>query len=267
MGESLKATLGGVIFLAAIAAAIVWFAKGIPATPLIWSLRLLLPLIVIACAALLIREARRADLAPDFLRRFMGKPFERDGACFGIFSSARDGICYLNIAFQNQYERPCTLRVVAQGPTKSFSMSKREFAGVSIDIPCPGAAFGLVRVPMAVPRALQGRNQVLEVAAAVQYPQGAGRLLRFKNGLRVGKANASGLGSAGLTIGLLAVGVISINRPATAAVPLSAGVADLLPPGLQSDIQILWTPDSTTEVTQFNFERAIDAPQVQPSVR
>src|SRR3954471_8098561 len=105
MGESLKAILGGVILLGAIAIFGFWFAKGVTPTPFIWSMRLFLPLLVIGCAALLVREARRADLAPDFIRRLIGKPFERDGACFNIFPSARDGVCFLNIAFQNQYER------------------------------------------------------------------------------------------------------------------------------------------------------------------
>ena len=260
MSESLKATLGGVIFLTAIAALGVWIAKGVPNTPIIWTLRFLLPLIVIGCAALLIREARRKDLAPNFIRRFFGRPFERDGACFSIFPSARDGVFYLNIAFQNQYEKPCNLRVVAQPPVKSFTMGKRPFQGLSIDIPCPGASFGLVRVPVAIPANFQGRNLVFEVAAATQFPQGAGRLLRFKNGLRVGKANSSGLGTAALTIGLLAVGVISVSNPATMTIPLPGGVAESIPSHLQPDIHILWTPDSTREATEFDLQVAVGAP-------
>jgi hypothetical protein len=251
MGESLKATLGGVIFLGLIGAFIVWAGKGIPLTPLVWSLRFLLPLLVFASAAALIWAARRPDRAPDFIRRFFRRPFERNGGCFYILPSVRDGICYLNVAFQNQYEKPCHLRVVAQSPIEPI--------GIAIDIPCAGGAFGLIRVPIAVPAKLQGKSVSFNVSAATNYSSGKGQLLRFKNGMRVGQANSSGLGTAAVTLGLLTVGVLAVgsSHPASATLPLPTSVAESLPPNLQPDLQTLWTPGNAKDVTIDDVQRAL----------
>jgi hypothetical protein len=251
--------LGGIIFLGVLGSLGVWLAKGVPDTPLVWSLRILLPLIVIASAAGLIRAMRRPDLAPDFLRQLVGQPFERDGGCFVIVPSKRGGGCYMNVIFQNQYEKPCHLRVVVQPPAKSFTLGKRPFEGIAVDIPCSGGGFGIARVPIGIPTKFQGQNQRFEVAAATNYPQGRGALLRFRNGVRVGKADSSGMGSAAVAIGLLAVGVISISRPASTTLLLPSGVAEAIPPSARPDMRTLWSPDADRLLTIDDLQQAMDA--------
>jgi hypothetical protein len=97
MSESLKAILGVLTLLAAFGALAGWGMQGIPITPALWGLRLVSPLVAVAAAVLLYKERHRKDLAPDFLREFLGVPFERDGVCFAIRPVARDGTCFLNI--------------------------------------------------------------------------------------------------------------------------------------------------------------------------
>ena len=80
----------------------------------------------------------------------------------------------------------------------------------------------------------------LEVSAATRYPAGKGELLRFHNGVRVGKADTSGLGSTALTAGLLLVGHVHYSRPAALSVTLPASVAEEAPPSQEPAVEILW---------------------------
>jgi hypothetical protein len=258
MSESLKASLGGLIFLAVLADAFVWFAHGIPPTPPVWGLRIGLLLVIIGSAALLIRAARRADLAPDFLRQFLGAPFERDGFCFSVTINVQDGLCYFNIVFQNQYERACDGRVIIQAPVKSFSFNRRAFQGVALDIQCEGGALGVARMPLPIPARFQGRKMRFDVSGATRYPAGSGKLLRFKNGLRVGKADASGLGTAAAAIGLAAVGVISVKRPAGITFPLPTGVAEDGADSIEPTVETVWKPGDPTEDVRERLRQAIE---------
>jgi hypothetical protein len=99
MSESAKALLGGVIVLSAIGILIVWFGGDIPSNATVWTLRLLLPVIIVATSVVLCRAMWRKDVAPDFIRQFFGKPFERDGVCFSILPAARNGNAYFDIVF------------------------------------------------------------------------------------------------------------------------------------------------------------------------
>jgi len=246
MGESTKALLGAFIFLAGFGILIVWFAVGIPSTPIVWGLRIGLPIAVAVCGALLFWASRREDLAPDFLRQILGKPFERDGMCFSIIPLARNGTCYLNIVFQNQYASSCKFRVVVSPPAKSL-LGKHFFAGVALDIECDGGAVGIARAPIGIPAQYQGRKTGFEVAAATKYLEGRGELLRFRNGLRAGKADTSGLGSLTTTFCLLALGHVHVTRPATVKFTPPVGVAEEVLPSQESTVEILWKPGDAVE--------------------
>jgi hypothetical protein len=256
MSESAKALLGGFIFLAAFGIFFIWFAAGIPSNAIIWTLRIGLPIAVLAAITLLAREQFRKDRAPDFLRLHFGKPFERDGVCFFIRPIAYCGIAYLDVMFQNQYASACTFRVVIAPPVKSFRVSKRPFDGVGMDIGCDGGAFGIARAAIAIPAAFQGKRIKLEVAAATKYSQGKGQLLRFRNGLRASKADTSGLGGAALTVALLMVGHVHYRKPASITCTLPTGVAETLPPGIQPAISVVWKPGDPTEDFQQRFNNA-----------
>lgn len=257
MGESAKALLGAFILLGSIGALMIWVAVCVPSTPLVWTLRLGLPVVVIAAAAILLRAKRRKDLAPDFLRSLMGKPFERDGMCFSILPALRNGTYFLNILFQNQYSAPCIFRVVIALPDKSFLLGKHRFPGVALDIACGGGALGLVSAPIGIPAKYQGRSTKFELAAATAYPTGKGKLLRFRNGLRVGKADASGLGSLSTTVGLLAIGVVRWTKPATISLAPPIGAAEAVDQTTKPSVQILWRPGEPREKVTNNLHRAL----------
>lgn len=249
MGESARALLGGFIFVAAFGTLIVWFAN-LPSTPIVWVLRLGLPAGIFAAAALLIREHRRDDLAPDFLQAFLGRPFERNGVCFSIQPAKRDNMCFLNIIFQNQYSSPCHFRVTVVPPPRSPLSSTSEHPGLALEIECEGGAFGVARAPMGIPMEYQGQETYFRVAAATRYPTGRGKLLRFKNGVRVGKANTSDLGAIALTVGLFAtghVGLLQRTQPTRVVFTPPRDVLEKVPPAGRSSLTVLWRPGDAAE--------------------
>ncbi len=249
MNQSLKSTVGAFAILCAMGAYIVWFGPNIAATPAVWALRVVLPLACIGAGAVFVREMFRKDIEPDLIRLLFGKPFERDGVCFVLKPTAHNGVCYLNIIYQNQYERACTARVVVRPPAHAFAFGKRDFEGVAIDIQCEGGAFGIAHAPVAIPSIFQGRALLVDVRAATHYPDGGGQLLRFRNGVRVGRASKSGLGSAaaavgaaGITVAMLATGVALHALRPIVTLSFPQGVAEAVPLDAQPLVETLWRP-------------------------
>src|SRR5665213_2925954 len=112
MSESAKALLGGFIFLAAFAILFSWIPDLMPENALVWGLRIGMPVALVLAIVLALYDSFRGDRAPDFLRKYFGRPFERDGVCFTIQPSMREGTLFLNIIFQNQYSARCTFYLV-----------------------------------------------------------------------------------------------------------------------------------------------------------
>ena len=246
MNQSLKAVLQ----LAAIVCGIVSFGVwAVPRHPdsIVWASRMLFPLATVLIGYVLFRVARKPDLAPDVLRQQFGTCFERDGLCFApvVGTWADDGICWFSIFFQNRYAGACSCDLILQPGGKSFSLRRHGVPTVAVQIDCPGGAVGVTRVPYPVPAQYQGKQVRYEVAARTTYPAGAGRMLRFREGLRVG-THRHALGQAAKTLGLLAVGVISYSRPASIMIALPTGVAEAVPPEATIQTELLWTFDAPT---------------------
>ena len=52
----------------------------------------------------------------------------------------------------------------------------------SADIECDGGVYGVYHIPIGVPANLQGRRVKMEIGADVEYQQGKGETLRFRDG-------------------------------------------------------------------------------------
>jgi hypothetical protein len=242
MGQSLKATLQAAILFLLLAALAGWAAPDFPPA-VAWPLRLGAPALVVFLSWLLYRNARHKDLLPDMLAQVVKKPFERDGLCFALGTKVTaDRICWMKVFFQNRYEGACQSTIVVQAPRKSFSLRRVALAGIEVTLDCEGGAYGICEIPWPIEPTLQGKRAVMEVSAATTYPGGAGKLLRFREGLRVGKAGGEAMRTAA-SAGLLVAGVITVGRPATIRFQLPPNVAAEVPPGLEPVFQILWRPD------------------------
>jgi hypothetical protein len=246
VNQSLKAVMQLTAIICGIVSFCVW---AIPKHPdqLVWASRVLFPLVTILFGYVLFRIARRPDLAPDILRQQFGTYFERDGLCFApvITTSPEDRTCWFNVFFQNRYAGTCACDLIIQPGGKSFSLGRHHVPTVAVVIDCPGGAVGVTRVPYPIPARYQGKKMRYEIAARTRYPRGAGRLLRFREGLRVG-SHEQAIGRAAVTLGLAAVGVISFRRPASITIMLPSQVAESAPADAEVKTELLWAFDAPT---------------------
>jgi hypothetical protein len=136
---------------------------------------------------LLLWSLFRRDKAPDFLKKVPGRLLERDGFCFKVLANPVKGRCYLDLHFQSRYERPSRAIVVLQA-TKDLFVLRPGVASMTVEIECPAGGYGMTSVPWPVARKAQGKARWLDVAADVAYPEGRGKMIRYRGGLQVGKA-------------------------------------------------------------------------------
>lgn len=227
MGESVKAVCMLVFIVAAMVAAICFFHDRPDGT--VWMTGFsALALALLSLGGVLALHFRR-DLAPDYLYATVGEYFNRAGFCFGFNARELEGVCYIDAYFQNQHERPCLGRIAIR-PAKGFFLTRARIDAITFEARCEGGAFGFVSVPVSIPRELQGKKQSFEVGASVEYPEGRGRMLRFRDGisLRTNTEFGKGFETAVTLVGALG-GTIIWTRPAKVTVLLPGGTAEEIP--------------------------------------
>lgn len=238
MGESFKAVCSLVVIAAAVVAAFA-FLMDRP-TPTSWLVGVSASLVFLLSLGVLLKVHLRRDIVPDYLKASTGDYFNRDGFCFAISPALVDGICYLEVFFQNQYDHPCLARLALR-PAAGFWLTRPEGDTITFDIQCAPAAFGVARLPIPLPKAVQGQRNSFEVGASVYYPQGKGRRLRFRDGifLRADSSFGNAFGTALTAAGALA-GHIVLSKPASVTMTLPSNAAEEIPATLHPEIITLW---------------------------
>jgi hypothetical protein len=238
MREPIKVFAVVVFAIAGVATAVVWSDDRPTSTTHL--LRYACPAIAVLAVGFVLRIHFRADDAPDYLRQLFGTYFNRDGFCFGVLPAARNGVCYFDVYFQNQYANP-SVACVALRPARGFFGTRANVDSIAIELTCEPAAFGVARVAVPIPQHLQGQRQGFEVGASVSYPSGKGRRLRFADGLTL-RANSNfqnGMASA-LAVSVFVTGTVVLVRPATLTLALPANVADGAADFPSTKIHTLW---------------------------
>jgi len=185
----------------------------------------------------------RADKVPDYLSREFPNFFNRGGFCFAFRPTLEEGVCWLEVYFQNQQDKPC-IGQVALRPARGFFLGRVKMDPIAVQIPCEPAAYGIAKVPIPIPWDLQEKKQSFEVGASVEYPNGKGSTLRFRDGISL-RAN-SNFGNAFGTL-LIAGGVMTGHlghilflRPKTVTLELPGGAYEEVPDGLKPEILTRW---------------------------
>ncbi len=242
ISESAKSLLQCALIVLTLCGLFAWL-EGKPGE-ITWTLRLWAPPSLAVVGWLLYRGTRRPpETLPDLLGDASGGSFfEADGLCFvpGLF--VENGRCEMRVLFQNRFAGPCTGRVVIKPPRKWFGFG-RKLPSLNVPFECPGGAFGVVRVPYAVPESYRGKTMKFDVGATAKYRGGRGEMLRFRRGTRV---SASADGSGALSILTLFLGFYYHSTPANFTAVLPAD--DLPEPArltAEPVTQILWTPEPT----------------------
>jgi hypothetical protein len=156
--------------------------------------------------------------------------FERDGLCFAPVIEILDGVCWISIYFQNRYASPCTCGIQLLPPRRAFWVGRHNLPPIHAVIHCPGAAFGVTRRPYPVDKKYQGKPWRFDVYGNTQYPQGKGRMLRFRDGIPAG-SNASFTVSG-------AHGISILHFPRNIAATFAGPIEPMT--------EILWQPDLPT---------------------
>ncbi len=214
----------------------------------IWALRLGAPAAIIPVVYWFFSLSRRPDSIPDLLRQSAGRYFERKGLCFAPVLDVVDGTCRLNLFFQNRYTGHASTIIQLKPPMRSFWISRHALPTVTAAIECPGGAFGVLRFAFPIPAKYQGKRMAFDVGADTKYHAHRGKLLRHREGIRVGSISELGQGHAlGLVLlGLPLLGALVVSRAAKARMVFPTGVAETLPPDAQTGPEILWQPELQT---------------------
>lgn len=197
--------------------------------------------IVVAIAAIaLLKRIFRVDLLPDYLSSMHKEFFNQGGFCFSIEAQARDGICHFVTHYQNQYLRPCIGRIALR-PAPGFFLNRSNICSVTFEVQCDAGAFGIVSAPIAIPKEVQGKRESFELGVSVDYPNGRGKRVRFREGLVVHR-DSTFRNSVGTTITVLnaLIGQIEWRSPDRLTLALPNDVTEELPPSAITTSRTLW---------------------------
>ena len=194
-------------------------------------------------AYVVFKVTRSPGKFPDQLRSLFRKYFEREGFCFAPVVEVHDGAALLSIYFQNRHARDAVATVAMRPAAGSFRLSRPALPSVSIQIHCPGVAFGVARIPFYVEPEYRAKRLAFEIAADVHYPHGRGKMIRMHGGMRTSSiANLSqGIRLLKALAGL-AFGILHEEHPARTFLTVPHGVTDGGPAAPQVEIAILWQP-------------------------
>jgi hypothetical protein len=238
MSQSIKSVCALIIIVGVIVGVTTWMLDRPDTT--MWALRIGCPLAVAASVGVIFKLNTRTALADDYLLSFAGTYFNCNGFCFALMAKAINGVAYLEAYFENQYDRP-SIGKIAIRPARGFWMNRADIPTITYRMECGPAEFGVTRIPLPIPQALQGAAQTFEVGATVEYPDGKGRRLRFFDGvfLRPNDGFGDSFHTA-LTIVGAATGTIVLSRPASVRITLPTGVAQQVPPESSPIHETLW---------------------------
>lgn len=237
MGESLRSVCLLTMMVGSIASCVFWTMDP---TPVIWGVRVGLAVLTVGSFAAVVLSMTRKDRAPDYLRKVARNYFNRDGFCFVPAATEMDGVAFLELYFQNHFEKPCNA-TVALRPARGFFMTRAKFDAIAVRIECEGGAFGVARLAVPVPAKLQGKRQRFEVGASVAYPDGKGSRLRFFDGVYLrSNQNFRDAFSKTLKVAYFAVGGLHLQSPATAEIDLPKNVDEDFGGDAYLDVQTLW---------------------------
>jgi len=194
---------------------------------------------------LLVWSLFRRDKAPDFLKKLGGPLLERDGFCFKLIASAVQGRCYLDLHFQSRYERPSRAMVVLQ-PSKGFFLVRPGLASITVGIECPAGGYGITRVPWPVAKKFQGKAQSLDVGADVIYPEGRGKMIRYRGGVQVRTAGRDTWRTVVTLAGAMG-GSIVLSSPAKVKLNLPVDVDESVEDNLPISTKIVWKPGDSPD--------------------
>ena len=247
MREFVKGLLCLIILAGVVATILSWSGRPTAETSL---LRVSAPVVTAGAFLLFLLIHFRRDAAPDLLRQVAGNYLDRDGFCFAFQASAQNGFCVVTVFFQNRFERSCTATIALRS-AKGFLLQRSAIDTFGCNIDCGPGAFGRATFRIAVPAVLQGTSQTFEAGASVEYPNGKGRRLRYRDGISL-RSNSNFRNAFGTALSLAgaAAGLIVFSSPAKVTLSLPSAVATTVPGASVPLVETLWRLGDPTPVRE-----------------
>jgi len=207
-----------------------------------WSIRIAAAVIFPASLIGLVVLASRPEKVPDFLAELPKPRMGRGGVLFVIDCAARDGWAWIDIHYQNRFANPAVV-TVGFIPSQNFLMKRNEIDSVAVHSVCGPAAFGVVRVPIAIKQEYQGNSQSFDVASQADYPNGHGECLRNVVGPEISALGFSAFNSNAVTLAKIALTghLKSIRWQSRVKLLLPQGVAEATSPEPKLVHEERWT--------------------------
>ena len=241
MNQSVKSILALIVLISLGTGVFGWMMPAKEFAPGFQFWMRLSPSISVSALLLIIWGDFRSDKVPDFLQDRFKAYFERDGLCFGFMPSKTEpNFCWL-IFFQNRYEKPCRVVISIRPGIANFGIIRPSIAELKIEIECEGAAFGVAKARCEIPKKYHGKCLWFDVAGHTHYPDGRGTMLRFKDGIRVGSRQKSGLDTALLLASGL-TGHMHYNSQARFRANIPAVIDETAVTEMAVETYILWRP-------------------------
>lgn len=211
---------------------------------LVWVFRIGAIALALISIAILLAMDWRKDLVRDYLHERFGNYFERNGLCFMAVVAMRGGVCYFDLYFQNRFERPCNAKIALRPAGSSGARKNWECYLLTYDISCPPAGVGIASIPIYISAALRGSELKFDIGATVKYPDGKGRMLRFRDAAML-RANVEFRNRYYQMLTILGLcGAVWVNlRQPQLYVCLPQDINEELPPTTEQTTKILWRLD------------------------
>lgn len=137
-------------------------------------------------------------------------------------------------------DHPLIGRIALQ-PARGFFLNRAPVETVQFEISCPSAGFGVLRVQVGVPQEFQGKIIKYDIGVSVEYPEGKGQQLRFRDGICI-RANTNFVNHLGtaLTVAGALTGQLVLFKPVITQLQMPANVAEYLNTFSPSEHQLYW---------------------------
>lgn len=248
----LQLICAGTLIASVLYGAISWLSPVGADAAFAWSVRFGTLIVGGLSLSTLLYFAAKPDPVPDFIWRLRETPFGRGGVVFVFRLVEKEGACWLAIHYQNRFAMRAVAKVVVQ-PSQNFNMTRNEISAVFADIACGPAAYGIVEVPLGIPRQYQGKKQLFDVGASIDYPDGQGALLRRSVGAPISSVETPGLGnllSSAVKVALSGSPPSSLGIPTRVKLQLPTGIRDTVEGLPEFEHREEWTLPDVSDAVQ-----------------
>ena len=190
-----------------------------------------------------VAKKTRPEKYEDMLAKIDSNFHERDGFCFAFVFGVQYGVGTAQLYFQNRYAKPCNAKVVLSCEQSLFFW-RPQMKSIVFRVDAPGASYGVVRVPIAIPIAAQGKKMYFNPGASIKYMEGRGEEVRFNEGISVSDLSRTG-DFTRIIFSILGglVGILVLFRKRRLRVLMPTGAVEVLPVNAAPRVDILWMPE------------------------